>query len=209
MFTGIVEELGVIKSVEKGGHCAVLTIGASRILDDLKPGDSVAVDGVCLTVTRLTGSGFCADVMRETVERSKLWTLRPGSPVNLERAMPANGRFGGHIVAGHIDGTGVIRSVRRDENAVRYVVRAGPEILRYVVEKGSIAIDGVSLTVTAVTQDAFEVSVIPHTAENTVLGAARTGDMVNLECDCIGKYVEKLLGKTGGITEEFLARYDF
>lgn len=209
MFTGIVEELGVVKSVEKGGHCAVLTIGAACILDDLKLGDSVAVDGVCLTVTGLTGNSFRADVMRETVERSKLWSLRPESPVNLERAMPASGRFGGHIVAGHVDGTGVIRSVRRDENAVRYVVRAGPEILRYVVEKGSVAIDGVSLTVVAVTQDAFEVSVIPHTAENTVLGAARAGDTVNLECDCIGKYMEKLLGKTGGMTKEFLAGYDF
>lgn len=209
MFTGIVEELGIVKSIEKGAHCAVLTIGATRILDDLKPGDSVAVDGVCLTVTHLTGNGFSADLMRETVERTKLWTLRPGNPVNLERAMPANGRFGGHIVAGHIDGTGTIRSVKKDENAVRFTIGAAPAVLRYIVEKGSIAVDGVSLTVTRVTESAFEVSIIPHTAENTVLKTARAGDTVNVECDCIGKYVEKLLCKTGGITEEFLEKYDF
>lgn len=209
MFTGIVEELGTVKSIEKGAHCAVLTIGAAYILDDLKSGDSVAVDGVCLTVKRLTGNGFSADVMHETVERTKLWTLRPGSPVNLERAMPANGRFGGHIVAGHIDGTGTIRSVKKDENAVRFAIGASPAVLRYIVEKGSVAVDGVSLTVTQVTERTFEVSVIPHTAENTVLGSARAGDTVNVECDCIGKYVEKLLCKTGGITEEFLEKYDF
>lgn len=209
MFTGIIEELGVVKSIEKGAHCAVLTIGATRILEDLKSGDSVAVNGVCLTAARLAGDGFSADVMRETVERTKLWTLRPGSPVNLERAMPANGRFGGHIVAGHIDGTGAIRSIEKDENAVHFTIGASPAVLRHIVEKGSVAVDGVSLTVTQVTESAFEVSVIPHTAENTVLKTARNGDTVNVECDCIGKYVEKLLRGTGGITEAFLAKYDF
>ena len=209
MFTGLVEELGVVRSVQKAGRCAVLTVGASAVLDGLKIGDSVAVNGVCLTVTALPGGGFAADVMHETVERSGLFALRPGSPVNLERAMRADARFGGHIVAGHIDGTGRVRAVRRDENALWLQIAAPPQILRYVVEKGSVAVDGVSLTVAAVTGADFSVSVIPHTADATVLGRARAGDTVNLECDVLGKYVEKLLGKTGGITEEFLAKYDF
>ncbi|MGI5978683.1 MAG: riboflavin synthase [Oscillospiraceae bacterium] len=209
MFTGLVEELGTVRALQKTGRCAVLTIDASAILDDLKIGDSVAVNGVCLTVTSLTGKGFTADVMHETVERSGLFQLQPGSPVNLERAMRADGRFGGHIVAGHIDGTGRVRSVRRDENALWFQISAPPDILRYVVEKGSVAVDGVSLTVASVTGGEFAVSVIPHTAERTVLGSTRPGSTVNLECDLIGKYVEKLLGKTGGLTKEFLAKYDF
>lgn len=209
MFTGLVEELGTVLALQKGAHSAVLTVAASAILGDLKIGDSVAVDGVCLTVTRLTGSGFCADVMHETARRAKLLALRPGSPVNLERAMPADGRFGGHIVSGHIDGVGTVRSVRRDENALWFCISAPPEILRCIVEKGSVAVDGVSLTVARVTDAGFEFSVIPHTAEHTTLGGARAGETVNLECDVVGKYVEKLLGAPGGISEEFLAKYDF
>lgn len=156
-------------------------------------GDSIADNGVCLTVTSFDNSTFRADVMHETLNRSALGSLCPGSPVNLERAMAADGRFGGHIVSGHIDGTGTVRTIERDGNAVWYTICCAPEILRYIIPKGSIAIDGISLTVAKVTDSDFAVSVIPHTAEETTLSRKKTGDTVNLENDCIGKYVEKLL----------------
>ena len=212
MFTGIIEETGAARSIRRDGHSAVVTIGASKVLDDLKRGDSIAVNGVCLTVVSLSDGSFSADVMRETVERSNLRDLSAGDRVNLERAVPLNGRFGGHLVAGHIDGTGVIRGVRRDENAVWFTVRTSPAILRHVVEKGSVAMDGISLTVAGVSERDFSVSVIPHTARNTTLGKKRAGDTVNLENDCIGKYVEKLLGapaRRSGISKEFLVKYGF
>ena len=150
MFTGIVEEVGTIRNIKHGQHSAVLTIQAKTVLEETRIGDSIAVNGICLTVTRLFPDGFSADVMHETLNRSSLAGLTAGSVVNLERAMPANGRFGGHIVAGHVDGVGHISDIRRDDTAVWYTVHAGPEILRYVVEKGSITIDGISLTVAAV-----------------------------------------------------------
>ena len=215
MFTGIVEELGTIRSVRRGAASAVLSIGASEVLSDLKIGDSVAVNGVCLTVTSLDDGGFTADVMHETLGRSSLGALAPGSRVNLERAMPANGRFGGHIVSGHIDGTGKVASVRPDDNALWYTISAAPELLRCIVEKGSITIDGISLTVAAVDEKSFSVSLIPHTAAVTTLGKKRAGDTVNLETDIIGKYVEKLLHpapepeRQGGISLEFLAENGF
>ena len=215
MFTGIVEEMGVLRSVRRGAHSAVLSIGAETVLSDLKIGDSVAVNGVCLTATTVDAGGFTADVMHETLNRSSLGALVPGSPVNLERAMAANGRFGGHMVAGHIDGTGTITARRQDDNAVWYTVSAAPSLLRYIVEKGSIAIDGISLTVAAVETDRFSVSVIPLTAAVTVLGRKRPGDIVNLETDLIGKYVEKLLrpaedtAPKGGISLEFLMENGF
>lgn len=158
----------------------------------------------------LAGASFRADVMHETVNRSSLGSLRAGSRVNLERALPANGRLGGHIVSGHIDGTGSVTGIRRDDNALWYTVKAAPQILKYVVEKGSIAIDGVSLTVARVSGDSFSVSLIPHTAAHTVLAEKKVGDVVNLENDIIGKYVEKLLlgvsepQKSGGLTKERL-----
>lgn len=212
MFTGIIEETGAIRAIKKRGHSAIVTIGASSVLDGLKLGDSVAVNGVCLTVVSLSDSAFSADVMHETMTRSNLWHLNAGSVVNLERAMPMNGRFGGHIVSGHIDGTGTIRSVQKDENAVWYTVQTSAAILRYVIEKGSIAIDGISLTVAKISTHDFSVSVIPHTAKATTLGERRVGDTVNLENDCIGKYVEKLLGVPAhqtGISKELLSRYGF
>ncbi|MFT9078143.1 riboflavin synthase [Ethanoligenens sp.] len=212
MFTGIIEETGTVLSIRKGGHSAVVTVSASAVLDDLKQGDSIAVSGVCLTVVSLVENSFSADVMHETVERSNLLNLNIGGMVNLERAMPLNGRIGGHIVAGHIDGTGVISKARKDENAIWFTVRTSPAILRYVIDKGSIAIDGISLTVAGVSENDFSVSVIPHTAQNTTLGKKRVGNTVNLENDCIGKYVEKLLcapGGRSGISKEFLARYGF
>ena len=216
MFTGIVEELGTIRAIRRGASSAVLSIGAGTILDDLKVGDSVAVNGVCLTATQVDGGGFTADVMHETLDRSSLARLAPGDKVNLERAMAAGGRFGGHIVSGHIGATGTITDRRRDDNAVWYTVSAPAALLRYVVEKGSIAIDGISLTVAAVEADRFSVSVIPHTAAVTVLGGKRPGDPVNLEADLIGKYVEKLLrpaqappARRSALSLEFLAEHGF
>lgn len=215
MFTGIIEEVGVIERIQRGTHSALLHIRAQYILDGLHPGDSVAVNGVCLTVISFHARGFAADVMHETLNRSTLSFLRGGSRVNLERAMPAGGRFGGHIVAGHVDGIGTVRSVERDDNAVWYTIQAGPNILRYVVEKGSIAIDGISLTVASVREDRFSVSVIPHTAQMTVLRERVPGDKVNLETDVIGKYVEKLLApppdqrSERGLTLEFLTQHGY
>ena len=181
------------------------------MLSDLKIGDSVAVNGVCLTATSRDAGGFTADVMHETLDRSSLAGLGPGSPVNLERAMAANGRFGGHIVSGHIDGTGTIASQKREDNAVWVKIKTPAPLLRYIVEKGSIAIDGVSLTVAAVTDTDFSVSIIPHTGAQTILLGKKPGEPVNLECDVIGKYVEKMLTphKSSGITMDFLAQHGF
>ena len=196
MFTGLVESMGTVVSIRKGRASAVLEIEDRVVTEDLKTGDSVAVNGVCLTAVTVNAGGgrFTADVMHETLNRSSLGSLRPGSRVNLERAMKADGRFGGHIVAGHADGTGVIRQVVRDDIAVRYTIAADPKILRYIIEKGSIAVDGISLTVAALEADSFTVSVIPHTAAATTLSEKRAGDRVNLENDLVGKYVERLLG---------------
>ena len=193
MFTGLVETVGRVRSIKRGAASSVLSIEAPAIMQGVRIGDSIATNGVCLTATRVDDAGFCADVMHETLQRSSLGTLSAGSAVNLERAMPANGRFGGHIVSGHIDGTGRITSTRRDDVAVWYDIVAPEAITRYVVEKGSIAIDGVSLTVARVSENGFSISMIPHTADVTALGRKRAGDIVNLECDIIGKYVEKLL----------------
>ena len=193
MFTGIVEETGTVASVRRGASSAVLTVSARKVLEGTKIGDSIAVNGVCLTVTALSGNSFSADVMHETLDRSSLSSASAGTPVNLERAMAADGRFGGHIVSGHIDGTGVISDIRRDDNAVWYTIRTDSRIMRYIVEKGSVAIDGISLTVARVTDEGFSVSVIPHTAKQTVLGGRKKGDTVNLENDIIAKYTEKLI----------------
>ncbi len=214
MFTGIVEEVGQIRRVTLGAHSAVLEIAAHTVLEGTKIGDSIAVNGICLTVTALSPQGFSADVMHETLDRSSLAGLATGSPVNLERAMAANGRFGGHIVSGHVDGTGRITQIRRDDNAVWFTVACETALLRYIVEKGSITIDGTSLTVADVTDSGFSVSAIPHTLTVTVLGERRQGDRVNLECDIIGKYVEKLLqpakvAAESGISREFLAEHGF
>ena len=186
MYTGIVEELGTVKKIKKGANSAVFTIRAEKILDDLKTGDSVAVNGICLTVTACLEDGFTADVMHETLNRSALIQLSLGQHVNLERAMPANGRFGGHIVAGHVDGTGKITEIRRDDNAVWYTIQASPQIMKYIVAKGSVTVDGISLTVAKVSETDFSISAIPHTVKITVLGERKEGDIVNLETDIIG-----------------------
>lgn len=229
MFTGIVEEVGTIHSIAMGEKSAILTIEASVVLQGSKIGDSIAVNGVCLTVTSIRNGQFTADVMAETLRRSSLGSLHRGSKVNLERAMAADGRFGGHMVAGHIDGTGTIRSMKREDNAVWVEIEASEKILRYIIEKGSIAIDGISLTVAKLTSKSFSVSVIPHTGEETTLLKKKAGDIVNLENDLIGKYVERLLGESisavskaeggetanstgsaqSGITMEMLTKYGF
>lgn len=206
MFTGIIEEIGKIKRVSISGKSGSLEIGASKVLSGTKVGDSIAVNGVCLTVTSLSASGFTADVMAETLRRSSLGSLSAGSGVNLERAMAADGRFGGHIVSGHIDGTGTISKMQKEENAVWVHIKAATEILNLIVEKGSIAIDGISLTVAGVNESEFSVSVIPHTAEETTLLSKKAGDLVNLENDIIGKYVQKLLGR--GVTSSQAERDD-
>ena len=215
MFTGIVEEMGTVRRLNQAPNRCELELTASKVLEGTAIGDSIAVNGVCLTVVRMGEDHFTADVMPETLRRSNLGQLKTGSKVNLERAMAADGRFGGHIVAGHIDGTGTIRSMQPEGNAVLVTISAAPELLRYVVEKGSIAIDGISLTVASVEADRFSVSVIPHTAEVTLLGRKHAGDTVNLETDIIGKYVEKLLrpqvqeAPKSGLTLEFLASNGF
>ena len=216
MFTGIIEEVGTVRRVLSGGTAGEISIRAATVLEGTHIGDSIAVNGVCLTVTEMTGDGFTADVMPETLRRTNLGHLNSDSRVNLERAMAAGGRFGGHIVSGHIDGVGTIRSMRREENAVWVTIAAPTPILRLIVEKGSIAIDGVSLTVAEVTSETFSVSIIPHTGAQTILLSKRPGEQVNLENDVVGKYVQRLLEpyqtetpKSGGITEEFLMQYGF
>ena len=217
MFTGIIEEIGIIQAVHHGPASSLLTIRAEKVLEDVKDGDSIAVNGVCLTVTSHGSSYFTADVMHETLNRSSLGNLRQGSPVNLERAMAAGSRFGGHIVSGHIDGIGTVSAIRQDDIAVWYTISASPSILRYIIEKGSIAIDGISLTVATVTDIDFSVSIIPHTAAQTTLSRRRSGDIVNLENDVIGKYVEKLLQpavttpktEASSITMDFIEKYGF
>jgi riboflavin synthase len=214
MFTGIIEELGKVTAVSRGSSSSFIQIQAELILNDIHTGDSIAVNGVCLTVTEFDKKSFRADVMNETLERSSLGSLKIGSPVNLERAMSSDGRFGGHIVSGHIDGTGIVSKIKNDGIAVRYTITTSPEILRLIVEKGSVAIDGISLTVTEVTDTYFSVSIIPHTLAKTVLSLKKVGDTVNLENDIIGKYVEKLMKctdntKKSNLSREFLAEHGF
>ncbi len=217
MFTGIIEEIGTIKSINSTGISSQLCISANKILEDTKIGDSIAVNGVCLTVTSIKSNLFTADVMAETLRRSNLGSLIPQSKVNLERAMPANGRFGGHIVSGHIDGTGTIVETKPEGNAVWIKINCSDNLLKYIIHKGSITIDGISLTVAKVTDSDFSVSIIPHTAANTTLLQKKSGDVVNLENDVVGKYIEKLLSfqkideqkPQSKITEEFLRQNGF
>ena len=213
MFTGLIEETGTVCEVCRNGNASFIRIAAEKVLEGTKVGDSIAVNGVCLTVTDHDGKIFRADVMNETLSRSSLGTLKQGSKVDLERAMSAEGRFGGHIVSGHIDGTGTVSSIKQDGIAVRYTISADDKLLRYIVEKGSVTLDGISLTVASVTDSDFTVSVIPHTAEQTILPYKKVGDIINIETDIIGKYVEKLLRpaepKKSGVTMEQLMKNGF
>ncbi len=200
MFTGIVEDIGEIGSIEQNGSSLVLHIKA-KFASELSLGESVAVNGICLTVTKHDDASFCADVTPETFRRTSLSLLSAGSPVNLERAMRADGRFGGHIVSGHIDGTGRLTAIRREDNAYNVFFRVEKSLARYIIEKGSVALDGISLTVASVRDEGnygeFSVAVIPHTWENTALKNKRVGSVINVECDVVGKYIEHFvnLGK--------------
>ena len=193
MFTGIIEEKGRLVKVISGSESGSVEIEAAKVLEGTKIGDSIAVNGVCLTVTALKNSGFTADVMPETLRRTNLGMLHKGAEVNLERAMAAGGRFGGHIVSGHVDGTGTISELKRDGNAVWVSIKAAADILQLIVEKGSICIDGISLTVAYVDDKLFKVSIIPHTGSETTLLTKKPGGIVNLENDIVGKYIQKLM----------------
>ncbi len=198
MFTGIIEEIGKVKSLKRNSKESRLIISAKTILEDVHIGDSIAVNGVCLTVVSFSSGEFTVDVMNETFMRSSLGSLHIGEEVNLERAMAANGRFGGHIVSGHIDGTGRIKAVFDDGNAKWYEINVGPELLEGIVMKGSVAIDGISLTVSKVTTLGFAVSIIPHTLDATILRGKRAGDIVNIETDMIGKYIKQFVKNEKG-----------
>lgn len=193
MFTGIIEEVGVLKQIKHGEKSSILTVQAKKVLEDTNVGDSISTNGVCLTVVKLNKDSFEADVMAESLRRTNLGKLKSGDELNLERALTPNTRLGGHIVSGHVDGTGTIKSFVKEDNAVLVTINTEYNILRYIIEKGSIAIDGISLTVVSVYNEKFVVSLIPHTGEQTILLRKKAGDTVNLECDLIGKYVERLI----------------
>mgnify|MGYP001114690540 CR=1 FL=1 len=206
MFTGIIEEVGVVKSARLGQ----LTISATKVLEGTELGDSLAVNGACLTVSELNANSFSIDIMPETLRRTNLGLLRPGSRVNLERPLALGGRLGGHLVQGHVDATGKVASLLPESGAIIVRYTAPAEVMRYVVEKGFIAVDGVSLTVISCDTTSFNVSLVTYTLEHTTLGSKRPGDLVNLEVDIIAKYVEQLKeGRSAGITFDFLAEHGF
>ena len=216
MFTGIVEELGAVASLLRGADSANLAIVARVVLQQLKLGDSIAVNGVCLTVTSFNERQFSADVMAETLAKTNLGSLKPGDKVNLERALALGDRLGGHLVSGHIDGVGRIIKLARHDIAMVVTIAAPAEVMRYIIRKGSVAIDGISLTVVDYTPDSFSVSLIPHTAAATTLGFKQVSASVNLEGDMIGKYIEKWFTAGAekerpgqGMSAEFLAQHGF
>lgn len=216
MFTGIIEEIGIVKELQVSYKVSKIVIEAKKVLEDTKIGDSIATNGVCLTVTDIKSNTFSAEIMGETFRRSNLGKLKKGDNVNLERALTLNSRLGGHIVSGHIDGIGEIVGIKEEDISVWISIKTKYEILRYIIEKGSITIDGISLTVAYVDDEIFKVSIIPHTGKETTLLKKVIGDEVNLECDLIGKYVEKLLlnksegtKKSSNISEEFLIENGF
>jgi riboflavin synthase len=194
MFTGLVEEVGIIRSVTPVGEGARVEIAATTVLDDVEMGASIAVNGCCLTVVEWGDDWWAADAVPETMERTNLGGLNAGDPVNLERPLAANGRYGGHVVQGHVDGTGEVVGIDElDDGSWRFTFSLPPELVNYVVEKGSIAIDGISLTVAAVTPTTFSIAIIPHTFAVTAMGRRAVGDTVNLEADVLAKYVERLV----------------
>ncbi|MBS4538942.1 riboflavin synthase [Clostridium sp. D2Q-11] len=193
MFTGLIEEIGIVDRVVKGMKSAQITIKAKKIIDDVKLGDSISTNGVCLTVIDFDKSSFTIDIMPETMRRSNLKNIKSGSKVNLERAMKLGDRFGGHIVSGHIDGVGVVKALEEEDNATWVSIESSSEVMKYIINKGSIAIDGTSLTVALVEGNVFKVSIIPLTKEETTLLSKKVGDEVNLECDMVGKYIERFM----------------
>ncbi|MDD4170167.1 MAG: riboflavin synthase [Desulfotomaculaceae bacterium] len=215
MFTGIIEELGTIRNIRRGADSAQLVISAEKVLEDVQVGDSIAINGVCLTVVHFTTREFAADVMAETLSKTNLGKLTPGDPVNLERALRLGDRLGGHLVSGHIDGAGTIIRMERHDIATLISIQAPREVMRYIINKGSVAIDGISLTVVDFEAEHFRVSLIPHTAHATTLGLKKVGDTVNLEGDVIGKYIERLVvspennGSGSKISLSFLAEHGF
>lgn len=216
MFTGLIEETGDVQNIVHGTKSCKITIKAKKVLEDVKIGDSIAVNGTCLTVVDFGSSFFTADVMPETVKRTILAKLKNGDIVNLERTMALGDRFGGHIVSGHIDGLGEIVNMKKDDNAIVIAIKVSSEVVKYIIEKGSVAIDGISLTVVSVDSESFSVSIIPHTAAMTNLYYKKAGDYVNIETDVIGKYVERLLSfdskkdsNDSKISLEFLAKNGF
>jgi riboflavin synthase len=213
MFTGIIEEIGTVERINKTAMAIELTIAAQHILSDIHLGDSIAVNGVCLTVTSFTSASFTVDVMPETVKATSLQSLKKGSSVNLERAMSANGRFGGHFVSGHVDGIGKIAEKKRMANAVYYRISLPPHLLHYCILKGSITVDGTSLTIFGIDDASITISLIPHTMDYSVVGQKGVGDLVNIECDMIGKYIEKFTLREkpakSSITESFLQENGF
>lgn len=215
MFTGLIEEIGKVLRVEKSTKSARMIIEANIVLEGIRIGDSIATNGVCLTVTDLTKHTFAVDVMAETMRRSNLHRLSTGDKINLERALRVGDRLGGHIVSGHIDGMGTIANFEQEENAIWVTINAESDLLKYIVQKGSITIDGISLTVAGVDDKSIKVSLIPHTRDKTTLLSKKVGELVNLECDMLGKYVEKLLlsreqaSVTSGISFHFLSEHGF
>lgn len=214
MFTGIVEEIGSIEKIQQHANSCILTIQAEKVLSDVALGDSIAVNGICLTVTSFSTSAFTVDVMPETIKSTSLRSLQVGSFVNLERAMAADGRFGGHFVTGHVDGVGKIISKRPVENAVYFEISVPDHLLKYMILKGSVAVDGTSLTIFDVSSNSFTLSLIPHTLANTVLGKKGVGEIVNIECDMIGKYIEHFMKKQtkekpSELTKQFLQENGF
>ncbi|HEY4553950.1 MAG TPA: riboflavin synthase [Bacillaceae bacterium] len=213
MFTGIIEEIGSLARIERKPASLTITIFAKKVLEDAKIGDSIAVDGVCLTVSRFDSASFEADVMPETFKATTLRRLSPGSDVNLERAMSAGGRFGGHFVTGHVDGTGTIIEKRKLENALYITIKIPEELAPFVMDKGSIAVDGTSLTVFGITGSNVTISLIPVTQKDTILAGKNIGEQVNIECDMLAKYVHRMLkqpmGQKENITMAMLADNGF
>ncbi|PEI91960.1 riboflavin synthase [Bacillus pseudomycoides] len=213
MFTGIVEELGTVSNIRQSGEAMKLTIAANTILSDVKLGDSIAVNGICLTVTSFTASSFTVEAMPETVRATSLRMLGTSSKVNLERAMAANGRFGGHFVTGHIDGIGTILNKKQHYNAIYYKIGIPDDLLRYCLQKGSIAVDGTSLTIFDIDESSITISLIPHTVSESIIGKKAAGDIVNIECDMIGKYIERFISqptkRSTSVTESFLQENGF
>ncbi|MBM4761919.1 riboflavin synthase [Bacillus sp. B15-48] len=215
MFTGIIEEIGTYTGIRKSGSMYEISIDAVKVLKDVHLGDSIAINGVCLTVTSFTSGNFTADVMPETLKATNIGDLKPGSRVNLERAMAAGGRFGGHFVSGHVDGSGKIIRKERVENAVYYDIEVAEELAKTMMLKGSVTVDGTSLTIFGVSEQTFTISLIPHTMSETIIGEKQVGDMVNIECDMIGKYVHHILNGTGQqqknptLTKSFLEENGF
>lgn len=217
MFTGIIEEIGTLSRIERGAGSCHLTIGATKVLDDCKLGDSIAVNGVCLTVTRQYSDGFVADVMAETMRRTNLEALRIGHKLNLERSLRLSDRLGGHIVAGHVDEVGTIVELKQEDIATLMTVSVSPALMRYIAPKGSVCVEGVSLTVTDVSNAGFQVSLIPFSKKSTTLGLKRVGDTTNIEIDMLARYVEKLIKyrpdepteRISKVDEDFLRTHGF